>query len=257
MADQLKVQNDSVDQGQVDEHNQEMLNLVASQDLPTGKPEIVDDKFGGDYDKLKDSYEALERKFHSPDVPANVQEELGIPQDPQVAEGAIDMTALTQEYTSNGGLSDKSYDNLEKAGISREYADNYIAGQKALGAQIGNSVKDAVGGAEEYGSMVEWAKANYTQDQIVAYDQAVNSGNVETAKMAAKGLRADYQNVTGQQGETYSGRHAEPEGAANTFRSNAEVVAAMKDPRYEYDTAYRQDVLKKLDQSDIFAQGKL
>jgi hypothetical protein len=31
----------------------------------------------------------------------------------------------------------------------------------------------------------------------------------------------------------------------------------MKDPRYEYDTAYRQDVLNRLERSDIFSQGKL
>jgi len=254
MADQLVVSSDPIDQTGVDEHNQEMLNLVDSQEVPTDRPEMVDDKFGGDYDKLKQSYDELEKKFHSPE--AAVQEDLSIPQS-QTAEGYIDMTALTQEYATNGELSDKSYQDLEEAGISREYANNYIAGQKALGQQIGDSVKNSVGGDAEYSSMVEWAKNNYTQEQIQAYDNAVNSGSVDAAMLAAKGLRADYQNIQGQEGDTYSGRQAQPEGRGEVFRSNAEVVAAMKDPRYEYDTAYRQDVLSKLDQSDIFSQGRL
>ncbi len=260
MAEQIVADNDSVDQGAVDEHNQEMLNLVESQQVPTETPGIVneEDKFGGDYNKLKQSYDELEKKFHSPTTPVETQEELGIAQEPVVAnEGAIDMSSLTEEYKANGGLSDKSYGDLEKAGFSREHADSYIAGQKALGAQMGAQVKGVVGGDEVYGTMVEWAKANYTEDQIAAYDSAVNSGNMDTATLAAKGLMSDYQNSTGSAGKTYGGSEAPQEGVGDVFRSNAEVVDAMKDPRYEYDSAYRQDVLKKLDGSDIFSQGRL
>ena len=35
------------------------------------------------------------------------------------------------------------------------------------------------------------------------------------------------------------------------FRSQAELVAAMDDPRYEKDPAYRQDVERKLENSNI------
>ena len=35
------------------------------------------------------------------------------------------------------------------------------------------------------------------------------------------------------------------------FRSQAEVVAAMQDPRYDRDPAYRQDVFNKLGRSDF------
>ena len=260
MVDQLTVANEEVNLSAEEQHNQEMLAKVEGQEIPTERPspdDVVDDKFGGDYNKLKESYEALEKKLHSPEVPVDVQEELGIPQDAPEAEGAFDIGELTKEYTENGGLSDKSYKKLEAGGISREMADSYIAGQKALGAQIGEQVKNSVGGNEEYGSMVEWAKSNYTQDQIRAYDDAVNSGNIELAKMAARGLQADYQNKAGVEGETYGGKPSAPEGAGDVFRSNAEVTAAMKDPRYEWDHAFRQDVRDKLERSDLFSQGKL
>jgi hypothetical protein len=215
------------------------------------------DKFGGDYNKLMESYQQLEQKLGQPQEEEYVAEEsdLSIPQSPD--DGAFDMAALQQEYMSTGSLTDNSYQQLEDAGISRQYADTYIAGVKALGEQIGNNVKSSVGGDAEYSNMVEWAKANYNQDQIQAYDKAVNSGDVNTAIMAAKGLRSDYTNTAGSEGTTYGGTQAEPEGSGEVFRSNAEVTTAMKDKRYEYDTAYRQDVLNKLERSDIFSQGRL
>ena len=246
-----------------DQYNQEMIDKVDGNDMSTERPALDNsgDKFQGDYGKLKESYEALERKMHGAQeetAPVDVQEDLGIPQDVPVAEGAFDMNALQQEYTENGSLSENSYKQLEDAGISQEMTNQYIAGQKALGAQIGNDVKNTVGGEENYNGMVEWAKTNYSQDQITAYDNAVNSGNIELAKMAAKGLQSDYQNTEGVEGKVYGGKQAAPEGGhGDVFRSNAEVTAAMKNPRYDSDPAFRQDVRDKLERSDLFNQGRL
>ena len=38
---------------------------------------------------------------------------------------------------------------------------------------------------------------------------------------------------------------------ADAFRSQAEVVQAMSDPRYDRDEAYRQDVYDKLERSNV------
>ena len=262
MADQLVIPTNQEDITEEDRHNQEMVDLVDANNIPTESPSLGDnhDKFQGDYGKLKESYEALERKMHGAqeeEASLNVENDLAIPQDDPVAEGAFDINALTQEYTENGSLSENSYKQLEDAGISQEMTNQYIAGQKALGAQIGNDVKNTVGGEENYNGMVEWAKTNYSQDQITAYDNAVNSGNIELAKMAAKGLQSDYQNTEGVEGRIYGGKQAAPEGSGHLFRSNAEVTAAMKDPRYESDHAYRQDVRERLENSDLFKQGRM
>jgi len=37
----------------------------------------------------------------------------------------------------------------------------------------------------------------------------------------------------------------------DSFRSQAELVAAMRDPRYESDPAYQQDVYEKLERSNV------
>ncbi len=260
MAEQITVSSDNPDMSVEEAHNQEMLSKVEEVEhgidgvQPTEQP---DDKFGGDYAKLKKSYEELERKFHAPEETQpdfERSEDLSIPEKSDVP---FDMEALTKEYAETGGLTDASYKTLAEAGISRDYADTYIAGVKALGEQIGNQVKTSVGGEQEYSSMVEWAKTNYTEQQIQVYDQAVNSGDVNTAMMAAKGLRADYQASVGKEGTTYGGESPSSVTSDNAFRSNAEVVNAMRDPRYESDMAYRQDVLDKLDRSDIFSTGTI
>ena len=41
-----------------------------------------------------------------------------------------------------------------------------------------------------------------------------------------------------------------PQAQPNGFRSQAELVAAMNDKRYDTDPAYRQDVIAKLEQSN-------
>ena len=39
--------------------------------------------------------------------------------------------------------------------------------------------------------------------------------------------------------------------SSDVFRSQAQLVEAMSDPRYDRDPAYRQDVIAKLDRSDL------
>ena len=46
-----------------------------------------------------------------------------------------------------------------------------------------------------------------------------------------------------------SGKAADSRG--DVFRSQAELVAAMADPRYDSDPAYRADVVEKLNSSDL------
>ena len=261
MANQITVESEAPPS--MDEYNREMASkatlaentidqgLVSLEEEETFRPE----KFKSD-EEWRKSYDELERNFHSPPDQVQVeQEELSIPQATQDA--PFDMESLQKEYMETGGLKDASYKLLEDAGISKQYADTYIEGVKALGQQIGNQVKDSVGGSGDYQNIEEWAQANYTPEQIQAYDNAVNSGDVQLAMLTARGLQADYQNSSGYEGQTVSGDTSmRMSGNSDVFRSNAEVTEAMKDPRYESDQAYRQDVRDKLERSEVFALGQ-
>ena len=59
---------------------------------------------------------------------------------------------------------------------------------------------------------------------------------------------AEYENENGYEGRVLTGKAAKAEVG---FRSQAEVVAAMQDPRYDKDEAYRADVFAKLERSNL------
>jgi hypothetical protein len=66
---------------------------------------------------------------------------------------------------------------------------------------------------------------------------------------AVEALFSRYQDAVGVDGQLLTGKAASS--TKDTFRSQAEVVRAMSDPRYDTDPAYRQDVFAKLERSNL------
>ena len=115
-------------------------------------------------------------------------------------------------------------------------------------AQV-NQIQNSVGGEKQYTNIVSWAANNLPEKQVLAYDNLVASGNVEAINLALAGLKAQYDNAFGSEGRTLQGRS--PRNSDGIFRSQAELISAMNDPRYETDEAYRDEVIDKLNASDI------
>jgi len=120
---------------------------------------------------------------------------------------------------------------------------------KDLTAQDINEVRSAAGGEKEYGELVQWAADNLDKSDVSAFDELISSGNVGAIKLAVNGLKAQYESVNGYEGTMLSGKP--PTTSKEVFRSQAEVVAAMSDDRYDKDPAYRQDLIEKLDRSNV------
>lgn len=115
-------------------------------------------------------------------------------------------------------------------------------------AQV-NQIQNSVGGEKQYTNIVSWAANNLPEKQVLAYDNLVASGNVEAINLALAGLKAQYDNAFGSEGRTLQGRS--PRNSDGIFKSQAELISAMNDPRYETDEAYRDEVIDKLNASDI------
>ena len=115
-------------------------------------------------------------------------------------------------------------------------------------AQV-NQIQNSVGGEKQYTNIVSWAANNLPEKQVLAYDNLVASGNVEAINLALAGLKAQYDDSFGSEGRTLQGRS--PRNSDGVFRSQAELISAMNDPRYETDEAYRDEVIDKLNASDI------
>lgn len=162
----------------------------------------------------------------------------------------LNFDELSAKYWEKGELDTTDYAALEKSGIPKSIVDQYIAGQQALLDATRNNVFNAVGGEDSYKAIVGWAADNMDQNEIAAYNAAVDSGNVSAAMMAVKGLKARYDAEVGfEPKRSVSGANATA-GTA-TYRSLAEMSKDMSDPRYKTDPAFRRDVERKLANSDI------
>jgi len=110
-------------------------------------------------------------------------------------------------------------------------------------------IQGSIGGAEEYQSMIQWAGQNLSEQEIAMYDAVMDRGDPLAMFFAAQALNARYKDAEGYDGQLLTG--SAPRTTADVFRSQAEVVRAMSDPRYENDPAYRQDIADKLERSTI------
>ena len=162
-------------------------------------------------------------------------------------------------HENNGTISEEMYTSLENAGLSRASVDSYLAGravESGYNSEESNDISDATvneiksyaGGEESYSNMVQWASENLESGAVEAFDNIVNTGSVDAIKLAVNGLKAQYQNSVGFEGTMVTGKA--PVEQKDIYRSQAELVAAMSDRRYDNDPAYRQDVIAKLERSD-------
>ena len=181
---------------------------------------------------------------------------------PQLSEGASLITQASDEYYANGNklspetmakFSSLSSQDLIKAYMEVQATPEFQQQQAAPPADITtsqiNQIKNSAGGERAYANIVNWAKTNLPQDQINAFDEVVNTGSVQAIQLAVSGLKSQYDNANGVEGRMVTGKTAPNNG--DVFRSQAELVRAMNDPRYDNDPAYRQDIIEKLDRSDL------
>lgn len=110
-------------------------------------------------------------------------------------------------------------------------------------------IQAAVGGSDEYQNMIQWAGQNLSEQEVAMYDAVMDRGDPLAMFFAAQALNARYQDAVGYDGEMLTGNA--PRNASDAFRSQAELVAAMSDPRYDKDPAYRADVADKLERSNL------
>ena len=110
-------------------------------------------------------------------------------------------------------------------------------------------IQESVGGEESYQEMIQWATQNLTENEIKLYDTAMDKGDPLTMFFAAQALNARYRDAAGYEGRMLTG--SAPRNTGDVFRSQAELVAAMSDPRYDKDPAYRMDISEKLERSNL------
>ena len=230
--------------------------LVAEQEgLLAGKYKNAED--------LEQAYLSLQKKLGQEETGQEEEgegEEEGV--DEEVSEDAPAVSLINEasaEYYSNdGNLSEETiqkFSNMSSQDLVNAYLEiqktNPQAPQQSVEmteAQV-NQVQNQAGGEANWDAVVNWASENLPDNQIDAFDSVVDSGNPAAIGIAFQGLQSQYNESNGYEGRMLQGKPAGSSG--QVFRSQAELVSAMSDPRYDNDPAYRADVIQKLDQSDL------
>lgn len=175
----------------------------------------------------------------------------------QPSEAAELITSASDEFNEKGELTPETLEKFSSMS-SQELVEAYMEVQSSLpqvqseapdilDSQI-NEIKNSAGGEKAYGELVTWAGQTLPQSEIDAFDEIVNTGSTEAIKLAVSGLKAQYENANGYEGQMLTGKA--PKNTQDVFRSQQELVAAMSDRRYDNDPAYRQDVIAKLERSE-------
>ena len=230
--------------------------LVAEQEgLLAGKYKNAED--------LEAAYLSLQKKLGQDEEPDYEESDEGYEEesdeDTEYAPAVSLINEASEEYYANDGqlseetisrFSEMSSQDLVNAYLEIQ-ANNPQAPQQSveLSESQVNQVQNAAGGESNYNAVIDWAAQNLTDEAINAFDSVVDSGNPAAINIAFQGLQAEYNEANGYEGRMLQGKPASSSG--DVFRSQAELVAAMGDPRYDTDPAYRADVVKKLDQSDL------
>jgi len=119
-----------------------------------------------------------------------------------------------------------------------------------LSEEQANQLFEMVGGEKAYKSMIDWAGQNFTKEEVQMYDSVMGKGDPNAIFFAVQALNSKYTDAVGNDGQLLTGKRSAAQQDAQ-FRSQQELVQAMSDPRYDRDPAFRDDVIRKLQNSDI------
>ena len=140
-------------------------------------------------------------------------------------------------------------DSVDIADMHLRYRQQVEDSRPEITEQQVTELKGVVGGEERYGDMLQWAKNTLNPQEVQMFDTVMERGDPLAAFFAVRSLAYRYEDALGRDGTMVTG--TAPRGDGSQFTSQAEVVEAMSDPRYDRDPAFRQKVMKKLERSDI------
>ena len=81
------------------------------------------------------------------------------------------------------------------------------------------------------------------------FDAAIDKGDPLRCFFATQALAYRYQDSVGRDGEMITGKA--PKSTGDVFNSQAEIIKAMEDERYDDDPAYRESIMQKIARSNI------
>lgn len=230
-------------------------------------------KFAGKYgsvEELEKGYLELQKKNSSQEeptqevsdsteeaTPTNASEVYGEYIGSRLDEAGVDYQGMNTKWQETGKLEDDDYKALEGAGFSKDMVEAYLDGvqyraeqDSQLAAKEVAAIKNEFGGEQVYTEMIQWAAGNLDKAEVDAFNSMLRTSNPHQIRIAVAGIQAAYMNNAAREPKLVGGRTPRPN--TTKFESTAQVVAAMNDPKYKEDPAYRKQVEEKLSRSKVF-----
>jgi hypothetical protein len=233
----------------------ELDSLQVGEALQQQQEQLLAGKFR-DAEDLEQAYIELQRKLGDPSQ-RNAEEVEEAPQEEEPEQ--LDTNFLERLWEeSQGEYTEETLDalqNMDPADLAQMYLE--FRAQVEEGVPQGDvltegdvqALQGIVGGQDQYAQMMGWAQETLSEQEISMYDSVMEKGDPLACYFAVNALALRYQDVQGYDGQMLTGKA--PATQQQGFRSQAELVRAMSDPRYDNDPAYRADIAAKLEISDL------
>tara|TARA_R100000781_G_scaffold896_1_gene1516 strand:- start:220 stop:1011 length:792 start_codon:yes stop_codon:yes gene_type:complete len=261
MAETLTFEN------QVETTSIDNLNSDEQDSLQVGEQmqEAQDNLLAGKYkdaQELESAYIELQKKLGEPKEETTTEEtpETEAKEEEKKEEEEVETNILDTLWEEAQGekYKDETLAELNKmspsdlANLHLQYRKQVAESQpqpKEISEADVKTLKDLAGGEQGYTDMLSWAKDNLNEQEISMFDQVMGNGDPLAAFFAVRSLAYRYDDAKGVEGKMLTG--TAPKSGGDVFRSQAEVVRAMGDPRYDRDPAFRQDIQEKLARSNL------
>ena len=251
MAEVMSMLSDENSQGELNADEQESLQI--GEEMEQQQETMLAGKYKN-AEELEAAYIELQKKLGAPKESEETEETTETEE--ELEETSADSSLFDRLYEeSKGEFSEETLKAIAEAkpqDLAKMYLDyryNNSQEKQTISETDANSLKDSVGGEKNYSQMLQWATDNLSEQEISMYDSVMDSGNAGAAYFAMQALSYRYKDSVGVEGNLLQGKAAA--NSSRGFKSQAEVVTAMQDPRYDRDPAYRQEVMAKLESSNV------
>jgi hypothetical protein len=235
---------------EIDPESEEAVESVPEEETQEDRPEWLPEKFKNAED-MANAYSELEKKMGAGAEEQQEEGETTNEEEQQPDDNTEEDTntndviveASKEFFENDGVISEETYKNLAEVGLPKELVDSYAAGQQALQQSEEGSIKAVTEG--NWDQMAEWAADNLSPEEVNTFDEIVQNGSVEQAKLAAKGLYAQFKAENGVSPKLVQG--AVNGSSTMPFKSNQELARAMSDPRYKSgDKSYHEEIDRRI-----------
>ena len=235
----------------------EQDSLAVGEQLAQEESKLLAGKYK-DAEDLEKAYIELQSKLGKNEPEAEQPQQQQQEEEQQQEAPDVDTEFLDQLWNEaqEDKFSQESFDRLKEmnpADMLKMYFDYRSGVENNQAVAISNEeaaeLRGLVGGDDTYKQMTQWAGQNMSEQEIDMYDSIMQKGDKASMYFAMQALKSRYTDGVGADGQLLTGKPARSQ--QKGFRSQAELVRAMSDPRYDNDPAYRADVAATLEASNI------